>query len=102
MKHTFLSALVLMFVVTLVSVNTSVAQDATTEVTQQQEEKKPVKAEELPEAVKAALASADYTDWQVSEAFSVKKGDAEYFEINLKNGDQTKTAKLDKDGKKVE
>ena len=65
------------------------------------DEKKPIKKEDLPEAVKMTLAGPDYQGWEITAAFSVKKVDADYYEIKLRKGDKTITAKLDKDGKKV-
>ncbi len=65
------------------------------------DEKKPIKKEDLPEPVKMTLASPDYQGWEITAAFSVKKDDAEYYEIKLKKGDKIITAKLDKEGKKV-
>ena len=71
------------------------------------DEKKPIKKEDLPEAVKMTLASPDYQGWEITAVFSVKKADAEkkadadYYEIKLKKGDKVITAKLDKEGKKV-
>jgi hypothetical protein len=65
------------------------------------DEKKPIKKEDLPEAVKMTLAGPDYQGWEITAAFSVKKADADYYEIKLKKGDKIITAKLDKEGKKV-
>ena len=68
----------------------------------QQEEKKAVKAEELPDAVKGALAGDDYKEWKLEKAFHVKPATGtEHYEIELKKGEETKTVKLDKDGKVV-
>lgn len=71
-------------------------------IVQIQDEKKPVKVEELPDAVKAALAADDYKDWKAEKAFWVKPASgSEYYEIELKKGEEAKTVKLDKDGKVV-
>ncbi|WP_298740486.1 hypothetical protein [uncultured Chitinophaga sp.] len=67
-----------------------------------QDEKTPVKVEELPDAVKAALAGDDYKEWKAEKAFMVKPASgAEYYEVELKKGEEAKTVKLDKDGKVV-
>lgn len=67
-----------------------------------QDEKKPVKVEELPDAVKAALTGDDYKEWKAEKAFQVKSATgSEYYEIELKKGEEAKTVKLDKDGKVV-
>ena len=72
-----------------------------------EDEKKPIKKEDLPEAVKMTLAGPDYQGWEITAVFSVKKADvekkadADYYEIKLKKGDKIITAKLDKEGNKV-
>ena len=65
------------------------------------DDKTPVKPEALPEGIQKALASDAYKGWTLSEAFLVKEGGKEYYELNLKNGDQANTVKLDKDGKNI-
>jgi|SRR5688572_164869 hypothetical protein len=68
--------------------------------TQQQDDKMKIKPEELPEAVKTTLQSADYKGWAVSAAYHLKSADQ--YEVELKKGTETKTVKLDKEGKIVE
>jgi hypothetical protein len=63
------------------------------------DEKVKIKKEDLPEAVKTALAGNDYKGWEISEAYMYKE--AGTYEVELKNGDQKKTVKLDKDGKAI-
>lgn len=63
------------------------------------DEKVKIKKEELPDAVKTALAGNDYKGWEISEAYMYKE--AGTYEVELKNGDQKKTVKLDKDGKVI-
>ena len=70
-----------------------------TAVATQQEDKMKIKAEELPEAVKTALESADYKGWTISAAYHLKTADQ--YEVELKKGTETKTVKLDKEGKVV-
>lgn len=67
-----------------------------------QDSKTPVKQEELPDAVKAALAGDEYKDKTFSEAFLVKTAAGEHYEIKLKSGADETTVKLDKEGKKVD
>ena len=69
--------------------------------TYNQEERKSVKLDELPEAVKTALSGADFKGKEATEAFLVKNGTSEYYEITLKEGATESKVKLDKDGKKV-
>jgi hypothetical protein len=59
------------------------------------QEKTEIKAENLPEAVKKTLAGGDYKDWEISKAYVIK----EVYEVELKKATETKTIKLDKDGK---
>jgi len=61
-------------------------------------EKVKIKSEELPEAVKKSLEAQEYRGWMISSAY--KAGDI--YEVELKNGAETKTVKFSKDGKKVE
>ncbi|MBS1688912.1 MAG: hypothetical protein JSS96_09325 [Bacteroidetes bacterium] len=64
------------------------------------EQKTKIEASALPDAVKATLAGAEYKDWTVATAWSVK-ADTEYYVVELKKADQTTTVKFDKDGKKI-
>lgn len=64
------------------------------------DEKVKIKPEELPEAVKVALNSPDYTGWQINAAY--KHTEKEIYEVELKNGTEVNTVKFDKNGKKVE
>ena len=67
------------------------------------QKKVPVKPEDLPEAVKTALAGDAYKGWEVTGASLVTKEDkTQYFEIAVKKGEETATVNLDKEGKKVE
>jgi hypothetical protein len=63
------------------------------------DEKVKIKKEDLPDAVKSALAGNDYKGWEISECYMYKE--AGTYEVELKNGDQKKTVKLDKDGKTI-
>ena len=63
------------------------------------DEKVKIKKEELPDAVRTALAGNDYKGWEISEAYQWKE--AGTYEVELKNGSEKKTVKLDKDGKVV-
>jgi hypothetical protein len=61
----------------------------------------PVQASDLPDAIKTKLANGHFKQWTVSSAF-LFTGSTEYYEINLVNGTETKTIKLDQNGKRVE
>ncbi|TCD10895.1 hypothetical protein EZ449_08445 [Pedobacter frigidisoli] len=64
--------------------------------------KTPIKLEELPEAVATTLKSDAYKGWTPTEAWSVKEGTKEYYQINIKKEAETGSVKIDKDGKPVE
>ncbi len=65
-----------------------------------QDDRQKIKAEELPETVKKALEAQEYKGWLINTAYHVKSTDT--YEVELKNGAETKTFKFDKDGKKLE
>ena len=62
-----------------------------------------VRPEDLPEAVKSTLASDDYADWKVTNAYLVtRENSTQYFEVNLKKGEESLTVNIDKYGRKVD
>ena len=63
----------------------------------EQDEKTKIKSEELPEAVKKALEAQEYSGWLIDAAYHVKATDS--YEVQLKNGAETKTVTFDKEGK---
>ena len=63
----------------------------------QQDDKTKIKSEELPEAVKKSLEAQEYRGWLIDAAYHVKSTDS--YEVQLKNGAETKTVKFNKDGK---
>jgi hypothetical protein len=101
MKNVIVSA----FALALVSFATvqakNVAEPAI--VVRNAQEKVAVKPEDLPEAVKTALAGDAYRGWDVTGAFLVTKEDkTQYYEISVKKGEETATVNLDKDGKTIQ
>jgi hypothetical protein len=62
-----------------------------------QEDKTKIKSEELPEAVKKSLEAQEYRGWLIDAAYHVKSTDS--YEVELKNGAETKSVKFDKEGK---
>ena len=102
MKKVIIASAVLFFAAansasasTLKAETFSVQQDTTSK------SKTPVKPEELPKAVKDVLAGDEYKGWTVSSASWIK-GTSEYYEIALTKATESKVAKLDKEGKKVD
>jgi hypothetical protein len=62
-----------------------------------------VRPEDLPEAVKTALSGEGYAEYKVTNAYLVTRDDrSQYYEINLRKGEETATINLDKYGKKVD
>lgn len=69
----------------------------------QDQEKVAVKPEDLPEAIKTTINGDEFKGWTVVSAFLVTAPDkTQYYELNVKNGDETARVKLDKDGKNVD
>lgn len=67
------------------------------------QDRTPIEASALPDAVKTALAGDAYSGWTVKEAYSVQTADAvPYYSITLQNGDQTQTIDLNEAGQAVE
>jgi beta-mannanase len=66
----------------------------------QADEKVKVKLEELPEAVKNALATEPFSAWSAESAMLNKTKD--HYEIEVKKGAEKRVLKFSKDGKAVE
>ncbi len=66
--------------------------------------KTPVELQDLPDPVKATLASDAYKDWTPTAAFHVKDSakSIEYYHIDVKKADETRFIRLDKEGKPVQ
>jgi ribosomal protein L21E len=83
------------------AVSAATAQRLTTPVSQDQaDEKVKIKVEELPDAIKTALASDSYKGWSADAAFYNKTKDN--YEVQVKKGTETKTLKFSKDGNIIE
>ncbi len=94
-------AFISLFVFTTVSVTAQTTEPQPTTITEKKEqEKTPVKVEELPEAVKNAIAGSDYKGWTVKTAY-VLKGVKDIYEITFVKGQEITTANFSKDGKKL-
>jgi len=76
------------------------AAPSTSAVAPQQDDKMKIKSDELPEAVKKSLEAQEYKGWLINAAYHHKTADT--YEVELKNGAETKTVKFTKDGKKLE
>lgn len=99
MKKVLFALLALMGSFSVINATAYVTDDNAT-VVALEDEKMQIQPEELPDAVKAALNSEDYTGWQISAAY--KYAEKDIYEVELKNGEEVATVKFDKDGQKVE
>jgi hypothetical protein len=100
MKKVMFALLALTVSASVVSASTIKANDASTSIVNVIDEKVKISPEELPDAVKAALNSPDFTGWQISSAY--KYTESGMYEVELKNGDETTSVKFDQDGKQVQ
>jgi len=62
------------------------------------QDKTPVDAKDLPDAVKTALAGDDYSEWTVKEAYSIQAGGVTTYEISLQKGDENRVVNLNEAG----
>ncbi|MFB5945342.1 hypothetical protein [Albibacterium profundi] len=105
MKKLMLSAAVLAFAgFTATNVNAETTNfPAASEVVMGVQDKTPVNPEDLPDAVKEALAGEEYAEWSVKEAFSVAPADGiPFYEISLQKDQETKVVNLNEAGEVVE
>src|SRR5688572_17326064 len=65
---------------------------------QKSTEMQEVAASELPAAITAALQGQDYSGWTVDKAYKKEKDGRVIYKVDLKNGAETKTVKMDADG----
>lgn len=66
----------------------------------QQENRKAIKTEELPDAIKTTISGNEYKGWTVNSAFIVQ-GANEYYEVVMMRDKETKTVRFDKSGKSI-
>lgn len=68
-----------------------------------QDDRSPIKLEELPDAVKETLSSEEFAEWTPTEAFVItKKEGPKYYEVSLKKGEEVKVVNFSEDGKVIE
>ncbi|KHJ37993.1 hypothetical protein [Pedobacter puniceum] len=86
--------------------NAEVAQDTTKQTPTQQtpatEQSNPVNMEDLPEAVKTTLKADIFKEWVPSSATLVKSEDKEYYQIEVKKGEEVRAIRIGADGKVVQ
>lgn len=66
-----------------------------------QEQRKEVKLDELPDVVKQTLTADIFKEWVPTTAYHVT-GNAEYYHIEVKNGEEVRNIKIGTDGKVVQ
>jgi hypothetical protein len=64
--------------------------------------KTPVNLADLPAPVKTTLQGDVLKAWTPTDAFLVKSGSAEYYQIDIKKEADTKFIRIDKDGKLIQ
>ncbi|HEY1025928.1 MAG TPA: hypothetical protein VGE26_12230 [Sphingobacteriaceae bacterium] len=102
MRKLFLSAAAILALAVTTTVQAEPLNDVTITTSQDSVSRTPVKLEELPEPVKAALQSEPLKEWTPTAAFLVKEADGrEYYQINIKKEEEEGSVKIDKDGKPV-
>lgn len=69
----------------------------TNEMIKGEDQRIPVKPEELPEPVKKKLSEEPYKEWKIGEAYMVQE-EKKFYEITLLRGQEKQVIKLDEDG----
>ena len=65
--------------------------------------KTPVELKDLPDAVKATLASEPVKEWTPVDAFLITNPDkTSHYVVNVKKGEESGALKIDKDGKIIQ
>ena len=66
------------------------------------DERKEVKTEELPAAVRTELSTVQYKGWTASNAWWVREGKTEFYEITMVMGNESKKVKYNAEGSKLD
>jgi len=100
MKKLILSAAILACAgLTAVKANNTVSTPTFVSVVQDSTVKTPVKIEELPDPVKTTLSSDKYKEWAPTAAFLVTAADkTEWYQIDVKKGEEVASLNVGKDG----
>lgn len=105
MKKLIVSALALTLIsfASVQATTLSTVAKSGTEVAFNYQEKVSVKPDSLPDGIKNTIKGEAFSGWKVVSAFLVTNADkTQYYELNVKNGDETARVKLDKEGRNVE
>src|SRR5690606_3691596 len=102
MKKIMLSAAVLAFAgMTTVNAET-IKTPVASAIVMNLQDKTPIDAQDLPDAVKTALAGDDYSEWTVKEAYSIQAGGVSTYAISLQKGDESRVVNLNEAGEAAE
>jgi len=104
MKKIILSAAILAVVgLTTVKANQTIQSPIAVIAYQDSVTKTPVEIKDLPDAVKATLASDKYKDWTPGAAFLITQADkSEYYQVDVKKQEESASLKIGKDGTVIE
>ena len=105
MKKLILSAVAVMALAATTSVKANTLSEPLTLTIASQDSltKTPIKLEELPDSVKITLKSDQVKEWIPSDAYLVKNAaGAEYYQINVKKGEEKAFLRIGKDGKIIQ
>ncbi len=102
MKKMILSVFALTIMSTAAFAQTSATEQSgaqsTTEATK--EDKQQIEESALPPAVKQTLSTDQYKDWKFVSGWNVK-GANDYYILEMQNGEERTTLKMDKEGKLI-
>ncbi|MCO5949258.1 hypothetical protein [Mucilaginibacter flavidus] len=104
MKRFILSAAVLVVGLASVKANTLKTNVQNVAIVSQADtgKKTPIKLDALPDPIKTVLGTEVFKTWVPTDAFAVTAGTAQYYEVDVKKGTETKALKFDKDGKIIQ
>jgi hypothetical protein len=99
MKKLILSATFLAFAGLATVKANNVSNHSIVTIQQDSTVKTPVKIEELPDPVKTTLSADKYKEWAPTAAFLVTAADkTEWYQIDVKKGEEVASLKVGKDG----
>lgn len=75
--------------------------DQAVQVESTQPAKQQVSEADLPDGVKNTLAADQYKEFKLQSAWRITEGQNEYYVLEIANGDEKATLKLNKDGKAI-
>lgn len=109
MKKLIFAAFLMFGGVTLVSAQQQDQSATTQDQTQssatmdQDQDLQEISPSELPDAVSAKLESTDYSGWTVENCYKkTDENNNEIYVVKMKQGDETKKVKFDRDGNKLD